>query len=198
MKILIKTITIFFLSLGILSDYGITCATETNNHSSPIDTKRKPSKSIENKRKYKFPSIMVKHDMHHCNKDGDYNCTPLLGNLVVNSWDIIHDKYGRQCKYSSPAITYAELKEYLHFNDDEVIYLENPKPGAPQAVIRTEWLTCNITFLNQVYDRQDASVKLTAVLIDNEVMANSLKDEEYRKKKGIIRTLLDFFDVVHQ
>ncbi len=156
------------------------------------------NKTTPTKRKYKFPSMMIKDDMYHCEMNGDYNCTPLLGNLVVNRWTIVRDRYGRQCKYSSPEITYYELKEYLHFNDNDVVHIKDPKPGEPQAVIQTEWLTCNITFLDKIYDGQNASVKVKAVLIDNVVTANSKREEEYHKNKGILRTILDWFNIVHE
>ncbi|MDA8099420.1 MAG: hypothetical protein M0042_07335 [Nitrospiraceae bacterium] len=157
----------------------------------------KETDSVSAKRMYKYPSMMIKKDMYHCLQDDNNDCVALLENLVVNKWRIIRDEHGRQCIYSSPEITYAELRDYLHFNDSDVTYLNDPKPGEPQAVIQTEWLTCNITFLHEMYDGKDASVKLRAELIDNEVMANSKKEESYHKNKGILRTILDWFNVVH-
>jgi len=175
--------SIFLLSFLMLSFACISEAVETNKPSSITSNgKTRRSTSTVGRRQYKFPSMMIKNDMFHCEKKDDYNCTSLLENLVVNRWSIIRDKYGRLCKYSSPVITYAELKEYLHFKDADVLYVKDPKQGEPQAVIRTEWLTCNITFLNRVYDGKDTSAKLAAMLIDNEVMANSVKEEEYHKK----------------
>ena len=168
----------------------------TNRDENPENMISNSEKSAK-KRKYKFPSMMVKNDMRHCEKEGDYSCTPLLSNLLVSGWEVSGDKYGRNFISTSPEITYRELVEYLHFNDSDVTYVSNPKLGEPQARIQTEWLTCNITFLNKIYDGKDKEVKLKAVLIDNEVKANSERETEYDKNKGLIRKVLDFFKVVH-
>lgn len=156
------------------------------------------AKPSDGKRRYKFPSMMVKEDMYYCEKENDYNCTPLLRSLVVNKWKVSGDKYGRNFIYTSPEISYLELQEYLHFNDSDVTYIKNPKPGEPQTLIQAEWLTCRITFLDKIYDGKDRSVRLKAVLINNEVQANSYKEAEYDKNKGFIRKILDMFEVVHK
>lgn len=162
------------------------------------DKANKEEKKSTGKRNYKFPSMMVKEDMYHRDYISADRKTSLLTNLVVNRWEVIKDKYGRHCQYASPIITYAELKEYLHFNDSDVAYVKDSKPGEPQAVIQTEWLTCKITFLDKVYEGKDRSVKLKAVLIDREVQANADREAEYDRNKGFIRKILDLFDVVHK
>jgi hypothetical protein len=95
-------------------------------------------------------------------------------------------------------LTYAELKEYLHFNDSDVTYVKNAIPGDPQAVIQTEWLTCYITFTNNIYNGKDKTVKLKAVVIDNKQKVYSYKETAYRKNRGVIRRILDSFFVVHK
>ena len=162
------------------------------------DKTNKVENSSSGKRKYKFPSMMIKEDMHHEDYITADRRTSLLVNLAVNGWDVVRDRYGRNCKHISPEITYAELQEYLHFNDNDVTYIENLKPGEPQAVVQTEWLTCNIFFSSRIYDGKDRSVKLKAVLIDNEVQANADREAEYDRNKGFVRKILDLFDVVHR
>lgn len=213
MKNISAIIILLFLML-----YIISCTSKENNNSKPhittansvakqlpaIKQEEKPEK-MDNRqitthitRKYIFPSMMIKNDMRHCEKEGDFSCTPLLRNLVVNRWEASGDNYRRSFIYTSPEMTYSELMDYLHFDDRDVTYAKAPKAGEPQASIRTEWLTCNITFLNKVYDGKDKSVKLKAVIIDNEVKANSVRETEYDKNKGIIRKVLDLFKVVHK
>jgi len=150
------------------------------------------------KRKYKFPSIMVKEDMYHEDYITPDRKTTLKVNLIVNGWNSSGDQYGRTFIYASPEITYSELQDYLHFNDSDVTYSKDPKPGEPQASIQTEWLTCNITFVSKLYDSKDKRVKVKAVVIDNETKAFSDKETAYRKNRGVIRKVLDFFEVVHQ
>jgi len=207
---------IFFLFF--LTSSNVSCTNKENNNINslvtPTNSESKHSTAIKKEentqkitdkqktatiiRKHTFPSMMIKNDMRHCEKEGDYSCTPLLGSLIVNRWEASGDKYRRTFIYASPEITYAELQGYLNFTDSDVTYMKGSKPGDPQATILTEWLTCNITFLNKVYDGKDKSVKLKAVLIDNEVKANSDREAEYDKNKGIVRKILDFFDAVHQ
>lgn len=162
------------------------------------DKSNKEEKKSTGKRKYKFPSMMVKEDMYHRDYISADRKTSLLTNLVVNMWEVSGDKYGRNYIYASPMLSYAELQEYLHFSDSDVAYVKDSKPGEPQAVIQTEWLTCNITFLDKVYDGKDRSVKLKAVLINHEVQANADREAEYDRNKGFIRKILDLFEVVHK
>lgn len=149
-------------------------------------------------RKYKFPSIMVKEDMSHEDFITPDRKTTLRANLIVNGWKSSRDPYGRILSYASPELTYEELKEYLHFNDRDVNYLEAVKSGEPQAVIQTDWLTCQITFVDKIYNGKDESVKLKAVVIDNKEKTYSDKETAYRKNRGIIRRILDLFEVVHK
>jgi hypothetical protein len=198
------------LALLLLSAHLIACSNKTDEKTMITPTKQEdkakapplppasPCKEDTERlkdfanRKYKFPSIMAKGDMYSsiC-IDGKERQGLLLTSFL--KWDVVRDKYGRLCQYVSPEMTYADLQNALNFNDEDVVFNKEPKPGEPQASIKIEWLTLNITFLGKVYDGQDKTVRLKAVVIDNKQQAEADKEAEYDKNKGVIRKILDFF-----
>jgi len=143
-------------------------------------------------RTYRYPSIMEKTD-----RVGDGAMDGLILELVVNKWDIIYDKYGRLCKYSSPEMAYAELQDRINFNDSDVAVNSTRKEGEPHAFIKTPWFNCEITYLAEPFDGKNKDVKLKAILVDNEIQAYSDSETEYDKNKSFIRKILDPITPVH-
>jgi hypothetical protein len=159
------------------------------------DDQRQPTVEVDGvtgKRKYRYPSIMIKGDMISKTINGKEH-RGLMGTFIMANWEVIADKYGRLCQYVSPVMTYAELQNMLNFNDEDVSVSKNPRPGEPHAYIKTEWLTCNITYMDKPYNGKDKSVKLGAVVIDNKVQEAADAHAAADKNKGVIDKILDYF-----
>jgi hypothetical protein len=177
-------------------------------------THEKASELPSNKKKYRHPSIMVEEDKRSGYVNGK-EIDGVLMSIIVKRWRTIYDKYGRPCQYISPKITYAELRNTLNFDDsdvvkvpsqmtyneiqdalkyhDDVLVDKSRKPGIPHAYIRTDWLTCTITYLDKQYDGTNENVRLEAVVIDNKEQAAAEAHAAADKKNNILNKIINFF-----
>jgi len=144
-------------------------------------------------RNYLYPSIMVKDDMNHFYVvDGKYT-DPLMGVLYMRNWEIVKDKYDRWCRYVSPVMTLQELQNMLNFHDEDLKPIVGSSSTGPHAHIVTDWLICEVTYIDKHFDGTDKTIKVKAVVIDVEKQKAADAHAEYDKNKGFIRTILDMF-----
>lgn len=144
-------------------------------------------------RKYRYPSMMVKEDMYHSIKINGEEVDPLLLSLFMKRWEIVSDKYSRNYRYLSPVMTFHELQDTLNFHDEDLKPIDRSKPEGPHAHVVTDWLVCEVTYIDKPYDGKNKSIRVKAVVIDVELQANADAHAEYDKNKGFIRTILDMF-----
>lgn len=181
--------------------------------------------SAKVRKKYPFPSIMVKDDIgtKYIKIDNKWweprpGITGVVGN---DGWIGVSDKYSRPCQSHSPEITYEHLQNLLHFLDSDVIKVEKkegepemivknkweqdtysksiktPTEWKPDAYIKTDWLTLYIMYTDKPYDGKDKSVKLKAILVDNEQQGYADKHAEHDKTKGPLDSIIDFVTPRH-
>lgn len=153
---------------------------------------RTTNEAADDRRGYVFPSIMIKEDMAN-RFIGGQEIDGLLFVLIKKNWKMVSDRRGRICQYVSPEMTYLELQETLNFRDGDIIINADRKGGNFHASIKTDWLTCNITYANEQFDKKNKTAKLRAVVIDNEQQAYSDKHEQYLRNRSIFRRILDLF-----
>lgn len=146
----------------------------------------------ENGRAYKYPSIMIEDDFHISKEVKGWEYPSLRRSLTYSDWDQIIDPQGRMHKLISPEITYAELIKQLNFHDQDVTVNKDRKADEPHSYIITEWANCEITYLGETYNGNNADVKLTAVVFDNEKHKEHLEYVKSEEEAGWIGKLLKY------
>lgn len=85
--------------------------------------------AFKNKRKYKYPSIMLEEDTQSIDGQGKYDRIGISTFLLVRNWEGNDCKYGQMYGFTSPRITYGNLKELIHFKNEDVKWVEDVGVG---------------------------------------------------------------------
>ena len=84
---------------------------------------------FKNKRKYKFPSIMLEEDITGVARSGKYDRSAISTILLINDWDGLKCKLGGMYGFASPKMKYIELKQAINFHDTDVKWFKEKGIG---------------------------------------------------------------------